>query len=1078
MRPVNNETRITMNKRRNFVNYATMTLYDGTVLHLTPSDFRISGNTFTDDWCDGGAFQLGSVIGKTATILLDNTDGRTEVIGTSTVTYPHGKFSEYDFYMAYFQLFVCLPDAYHYGGQLRDEMIEIGTFTVTTPVSRGATIEITGVDNMYMFDKSFDDCDLDFTTNPTLSNILVKCCEDCGVAIGWTTFSHSDWTVSKKPEGVTYRQVVSYVAQIAGCNAVISKTGALTLKWYDMSTFYASWLDGGSFTEIGTEFLYMNKFTWSSGSATGYNIFYDRVPRSGKYEITRVVIDGIENPSTFDGYFEVDRFNSFRDSVNNGTEFSSADGRLGGKTILTHVPLVEGENSINFEVDVTALNRINYWSGVGSESGTGSKFSCTIYMRPLSYSDGDSADGGTFEPEYRVAAPQTWTASGGSIEGDMVWFYTQYRCPQFIGPAGKYTITRIYIDEIADPSHFNAVYEVQKSTDAGVNWTTMQDGVLAAGSNDIDFEMDLPNSNDTRFRVRVGQDITSDPNASNFRIQQYFKANDTSYLDGDNFDGGSFTASLDYHNLTATNGTEISTDDIQFTGVLVSYDETSAHYPTGSGWDYYAMEITDNPFVVGHEYALAVDIYTDVLAGLKFRPFSCSSLQDPTIEAGDSAIVYDVKGNFYFSVITNASFKTGGMTELSCNAEPPVKQNSRYVNPAAQAVARAEKNMDDYNKQVAHFNEIANAALGYYKTVEADPQTGALITYLHDHAELENSENVVMITATGVFISDNYNTSRSWNSGLDTSTATLLMNLIYVHGLTADWVRTGELDVGGLNNEDGVIRVSNRMNMAIDGSATISGSATDVWLFIGPSQITTSGTYRVFYNISNVESGKDEVIQCQIQKRDLWGGSSYTYKVVIDNFFITDHYGEYPIRFDVDTSNGDKYYAVKFSRVVDTNAGFTVTNTYNAINTVIDRNGLSTTNGNFKGSISGSSISGGTISGTEITGGSLEIAKNNDKVRIKDGILSMQGTYIKMMENINSPNGQYMAIGSTDCMYNTGGGQSYQCTAKGLVDAGHAFDQSGGTLTQTIDVYCWGPQGSQRVDMIFKNGLLVGVNYK
>ena len=89
MRLVENETRRTMNTRRNFVNYATMTLSDGTVLNLTPSDFRISGNSFTDDWCDGEEFQLGSAIGKTATLLLDNTDGRTETIGSSTITYRH-----------------------------------------------------------------------------------------------------------------------------------------------------------------------------------------------------------------------------------------------------------------------------------------------------------------------------------------------------------------------------------------------------------------------------------------------------------------------------------------------------------------------------------------------------------------------------------------------------------------------------------------------------------------------------------------------------------------------------------------------------------------------------------------------------------------------------------------------------------------------------------------------------------------------------------------------------------------------------------------------------------------------------
>lgn len=704
MRLVENETRLTMNKRRNFVNYADMTLSDGTVLHLTPSDFRISGQSFTDDWVDGEAFQIGTAIGKTATLLLDNTDGRTEEIEGEIVTYPHGKFSEYDFYMAYFVLYVCLPEAYHYEGELRDQMIRIGTFTVTTPTAHSSTIEITGVDNMYMFDKSFDDCGLDFTVSGGLSlrTILNRCCEDCGVAIGYGSFNNQNLTVSKKPEGVTYRQVVSYIAQIAGCNAKISDTGALILQWYDMSAFGSNWLDGGIFDE-GT-------------------------PK---------------------------------------------------------------------------------------------------------YVTGDDADGGSFNP-----------------------------------------------------------------------WNT-----------------------------------------------------------GYVIDGGDFATPLNYHNLISTNGTSISTDDIQFTGVLVQNEDTSAHYPDAEGWDNYAMVISDNPFVAGYEDTIALYIYSQ-LEDLKFRPFTTSSIQDPTIEAGDCALVYDVKGNMYKTIITNVTFKTGGMTELSCNAEPPTRQNSRYVNPAAQAVVKAEKKMNDYNAQVAHFNEIASQALGYYKTVEADTETGAIITYLHDSPTLETSIKVIKITADGMFISEDG--GQSYNSGLDTSTATMLLNLIYVHGLTSDWIKTGELDVGGLNNEDGIIRVSNRMDIRTE---TIGEDSTEIykWLNIGRGQINTSGSYRVFYTISNVESGKNEVIRCQIQKRDKWDGETYTFKVIVDNFYINDHYGELPIRFDIDTTDGNVYYSVLFSRVQTTNASFDVTISYNKINTLIDKNGIDTNN-------------------LKVTGGSINL--NNKFMVDSDGSLT------------------------------------------------------------------------------------------
>jgi len=692
MRPIDEETRLTMNSRRNFVNYATMTLSDGTVLNLTPSDFRISGNNFTDDLIDGEAFQIGTAIGKTATMLLDNTDGRIETIGSSEVVYPHGKFSEYDFYMAYFILYECLPDAYHYGGELRDQMIPIGTFTVTTPTSHGTTIEIVGVDNMYLFDRDFDRCDLDFSTNPSLKTVLNKCCTDCGVAIGYGDFDNQNLTVSKKPEGMTYRQIVSFIAQIAGCNAKINVTGALTLMSYDMSALLG--LDGGS-----------------------------------------------------------------------------------------------------FNTDTTP------------------------------YSDGDTADGGTFNP-----------------------------------------------------------------------WNT-----------------------------------------------------------GDNFDGGNFTTPLGYHNLTSISGTSIGTDDIRITGVSVSTEDVSVHYPNIADWDYYALEVKDNPFVEDHESTIAESLFNK-LAGLLFRPFTTSSIQDPTIEAGDPCIVYDVKGNQYYSFITNVVFKTGGMTDLSCKAEPPARQGARYSTPAS--VTRVANEMTSYQTQQAHFNEIAEAALGYFKTQIADTDTGATITYLHDQATLESSQNVVKIANGIVAISDNYNTTRTWNSGLDISTGTLLLNLVYVHGLTSDWINTGILNVGGLNNIDGVIHVTNRANW--DGnSATMGSSDTRVGFPVGPSQITRSGTYKIFYALSSFESGKPHVMQCQIQKRDQWSGSAYTWKVIQDYYPLPATSGELPITFDVDTTNGDMYYWVYFNRVATTNAAFTAKLQYNKINTIIDKSGIET-------------------SALHVTGGSISIGTNSD----------------------------------------------------------------------------------------------------
>ena len=942
MRPVDNETRQTMNTRRNFVNYAHMVLSDGTELNLTPSDFRISGNNFTDDFTDGESFPIGTAIGKTATMLLDNTDGRTEDIGSSTVTYPHGKFSDYDFYMAYFELYVCLPDAYHYAGELRDQMIPIGTFTVTTPTSHGATIEIVGVDNMYLFDRSFDECDLDFSTNPTLITVLNKCCTDCGVAIGYTSFTNQNLTVRIRPEDATYRQVVTYIAQIAGCNAKITETGALTLVSYDMSSLLG--LDGGSFLTSDDEFVYMNKFTWSSGASTGYNIFYDRVPRTGRYKITKVVIEDIDTPSTFDGYFEVSRANSFRDSVNNGTEFSSANGRQNWAT-LQHIDLVEGENIVDYDIEVTALNRINYWCGIGSTSGTGSKFSATVYMKPISFVDGDSADGGTFEPEWPRGLVQHWNKdSGGEVHDNIRWYYTHYRCPDNLGPAGKYTVTRIYIDNIADPSHFNGLYEIHKSIDSGTNWTVEESGTLVAGDNVINFDMTLNATSSTRYRVQIGQNIVTDTDASSFDARQYFKANDDLYLDGDNFSGGDFVTPLGYHNLTATNGTSISTDDIQFTGVSVKYEDNSAHYPNTLNWNYYAFSIEDNPFVVDNEALIASTVY-DKIKSLKFRPFSCSSIQDPTIEAGDCALVYDVKGNMYNTIITNVLFKTGGYTELDCTAEPPAKQGSRYSAP--QSVIRVANSMTTYQSQQAHFNEIASEALGYFKTEEVDAQTGATITYLHDQPTLESSTNVVKIANGIVAISDDGGIT--YNKGVDTSTGTMLLNLIYVHGLTSDWINTGQLTVGGVDNADGIIHVVNEKLYA-DGTWDGTGHTGGSWWTyyqVAYQWLKPAGTYKVTKIVIDDVSSAADFVDFKYKLEIKANGETYYRKIQEGPLNIGENIINYV--FEI-TETDDFTYNIVVGKesVVSTDPTFSYHFYTTSVNTIIDKDGVEIRRGTIK----------------------------------------------------------------------------------------------------------------------------------
>ena len=220
-----------INLGANVVNYADVTLRDGTVLNLTPENFILGGFSMVDEMTDG-KFGVGFAIGKTINVTIANHTN---------------KFSNYDFYnsIIYMHVAVHTED----GRVLKERK---GKYYVINPTSPGEVIKLSGVDSMYLLDKPYNAK----TAYPaTLQTILSDCCINCGINIGFRQFDKYNFVVSNKPEDATYRDVVSYVAQIAGYNARISNNDALELIWYDTTFMGMDVLDGGnlySYTESDT----------------------------------------------------------------------------------------------------------------------------------------------------------------------------------------------------------------------------------------------------------------------------------------------------------------------------------------------------------------------------------------------------------------------------------------------------------------------------------------------------------------------------------------------------------------------------------------------------------------------------------------------------------------------------------------------------------------------------------------------------------------------------------------------------------------------------------------------------------
>lgn len=219
-----------INNGANIVNYAELTLRDGTALTLEPKDFMVGGCQITDNTSEG-QFGIGNAIGKRVSIKLAN---------------HKEQFSNYDFYMAYFVMYcACLMD------DSTVERVRKGKYYVTVPETPGDIICIDGVDSMYKFDKKYEP----IPYPATLHDILSGCCIDCGVEIGFTHFDNYNFVVDTPPEDVTYREVVSFVAQIAGYNARINNNDALELVWYQREDEDIYNVVGGNYLNHGEQCL-------------------------------------------------------------------------------------------------------------------------------------------------------------------------------------------------------------------------------------------------------------------------------------------------------------------------------------------------------------------------------------------------------------------------------------------------------------------------------------------------------------------------------------------------------------------------------------------------------------------------------------------------------------------------------------------------------------------------------------------------------------------------------------------------------------------------------------------------------
>ena len=236
----------------------------------------------------------------------------------------------------------------------------------------------------------------------------------------------------------------------------------------------------------------------------------------------------------------------------------------------------------------------------------------------------------------------------------------------------------------------------------------------------------------------------------------------------------------------------IDTNDITITGIKVITDEKDTKVSKLFGSEGYILSIENNPLMEGKEEYFS-KLLGQKLVGLKFRPFTVSSLNNIAYECGDKITLVDFKGNKYNSYINNITYSVGAFQEIKCIAESSTINSQPSFSLVTKAVTQANKITNDkisiYDSYMQQLTNLITNSMGVYKTTE-EQDDGSFIYYLHNKRDLSESGTIWKMTSDTLSVSSD--SGKTWNAGIDKD-GNLVINVLSAIGINADWINAGSI---------------------------------------------------------------------------------------------------------------------------------------------------------------------------------------------------------------------------------------------------------------------------------------------
>lgn len=313
---------------------------------------------------------------------------------------------------------------------------------------------------------------------------------------------------------------------------------------------------------------------------------------------------------------------------------------------------------------------------------------------------------------------------------------------------------------------------------------------------------------------------------------------------GDVADGGTFHDRDDTIILPSPYDMTVDTDDVMITGVTVTLDpsdnieaddDTKTYTTDIVGSAGYVINIEDNPLIETTAQADIVAAYIGALInGMRFRPMTVSAIEDPSLEAGDTALITDRNGNTYAIFLSHVTYTVNASTQISCDAQSTMQNLKSRFSGAQKTRAMiqrtVEKTASDAENAMSGIIGALATTMGLYKFEETAPDGGTIYKF-GDAQTLAQSTKIWRFSAGALTVSNDGGTT--WSGAL-TADGIAVLQALYAVKVNADLIEAGAFttkDISGhetfyADTQTGTVRI-NADSLSIRGTTindTINGS--------------------------------------------------------------------------------------------------------------------------------------------------------------------------------------------------------------------------------------------------------------